>query len=164
VILPIDAFMKTIILFLAVLSSVLSASPVWVQVSSIKSTADVPTSFLKTIEQSGFEHKIIDDAVHKKVCIGSFKNHKEALSALPKIRCKIAYDAFIVNEPSVTQPSPPKEEPVKETITTAIEPLPQLSVAAKPCLCIYDVHFLHKMEIDDMLAYYRTSPFYNFKK
>ncbi len=160
--------MKIVLTILLTSSLSLYASPHWIQVSSIDSSKSISSSFLKKVKSSGFSYKIIEVNGKKKVRLGAFKNQKEALSALPKIRCKVAYDAFVVTKP-LTKPKyiAKKQQIVKKEV--AVEevmmrgPSPQ-ATAIKPCLCIYDSHMLHKMEIEDAIAYYKNSTYYSFKK
>jgi hypothetical protein len=157
--------MKTALILLLTSSLSLFASPYWVQVSSIKTSKDVSPHFLKQIKQNNFEYKILETPQYKQVCLGPFKSQKEAQHALPKIRCKIAHDAFIRGE-NIAKTAPKavaaKTEIVKEK-RAELASLPQVT-APKPCLCIYDEHLLHKMEIDRAVAYYKDSSYYSFKK
>jgi len=157
--------MKTALILLLTSSLSLFASSYWVQVSSVKSSKDIPEKFINQIKQSGFEHKIVETKGYKQVCLGPFKSKKEAMASLPKIRCKIAHDAFVRGK-LVAKTIPKVDVKQKEVAVvkedSELKPLPK--VASKPCLCIYDEHLLHKMEIDRAVAYYKDSSYYSFKK
>ncbi|MEA2110744.1 MAG: SPOR domain-containing protein [Campylobacterota bacterium] len=160
--------MKTVITILLTSSLSLFASPYWVQVSSIKESSGVAKSFLIKIKQNGFNHDIIEADSRKKVFLGPFKSKKIARNALPKIRCKIARDAFIVGG-SVKKAVATLEkkgvaiEDLSNASKKALQLLPKV-VSPKPCLCIYDVHLLHKIELEEALAYYKKSSYYSFKE
>ncbi len=151
----------------------LYAAPYWIQVSSVSADKPISPSLTKNITQNGFTYKVVEEAGRKKVRLGSFSHYNEARKQLPKIRCKIAYDAFIVPH-IVSKPKPPtlssvKSEPVPVApaavkTESVRKPLPPTTTAlSKPCECIYDVHLLHKTELDKALRYYQRSKHYTFK-
>ncbi len=158
--------MKTLLTLLLTSSLSLFASPYWVQVSSIEGSKNISASFLSKVKQSGFSHDIIDGDSRKRVCLGPFKSKKTAMDALPKIRCKVAHDAFVVGDftekktKSIVQQKVAKD--LSKSGAVALKPLPK--AVLKPCLCIYDAHMLHKMELDKAVAYYKKSSYYSFEK
>ncbi len=162
---PIGILMKIVLTILLTSSLSLYASPHWIQVSSIDSSKSISSSFLKKVKSSGFSHKIFEVNGKKKVRLGAFKSQKEALNALPKIRCKVAYDAFVVTKPLAKPKYIAKQQVVKKEMAAEevmmTKSLPQVT-AIEPCLCIYDPHMLHKMELEDAIAYYKNSTYYSF--
>ncbi len=162
---PILTLMKTLLTILLTSSLSLFASSYWVQVSSIKDTSNISASFLSKVKQSGFNHDIIQADSRKRVLLGPFKSKIEAKNALPKIRCKIAYDSFIVGGSTKRVVETLEEKGVDiEDLSTASKKVLKPATTPKPCLCIYDVHMLHKMELDKALSHYKKSSNYSFKK
>ena len=159
--------MKTVITFLLTSSLSLFASPYWVQVSSIKSSENVSPSFLNKVKKSGFSHKVVKEDDRKRVCLGPFKSKKAVMNALPKIRCKIVYDAFIMGKHVIKPKLIVKNKAVKKELNVpemmVLKPLPAV-VPPKPCLCVYDAHLLHKIELDQAISYYKKSSYYSFKE
>ena len=147
----------------------LYAAPYWIQVSSVRADKNIAPSFIMKIKKSGFTYKIVEEQGRKKVRLGSFSQYKEALKTLPKVRCKIAYDAFIVphtlKKPRVRviKPTLLKDNPVvvKTTTSQGMPPV-VVTVAPEPCECIYDVHLLRKMELENALTYYKHASYYEF--
>ncbi|RUM61910.1 MAG: hypothetical protein DSZ03_07710 [Sulfurimonas sp.] len=159
---------KLLLLLGASLSLV--AAPYWIQVSSVDTKKTVAPSLIDAIKKSGFSYKVVTRSGDKKIRIGAFSSYKEAAKALPKIRCKVAYDAFIVPNVSVKPQAVPvktkiveKAVPQNVTATKAVSAPPAVLAAPTPCECIYDVHLLRKTELEKALTYYKKSPFYEFE-
>ncbi len=157
--------------FVTALSTLsLYAAPYWIQVSSVTVHKKIAPAFIEKIKQSGFSYKIVEEQGRKKVRLGSFTHYKEALKTLPKVRCKIAYDAFIVphtpkkapttsiaKQPSSVNVGPVVAEPIKVKVAP-----PKRSDVRKSCECVYDVHLLRKTELENALSYYKHTPYYEF--
>ncbi len=155
-------------LVLVALSCSLIAAPYWIQVSSIKESRTVSPLLLKKIEKSGFNYTVVENEGRKRVRLGGFSHYKEAQEALPKVRCKIAYDAFIVaknpiRKKAVVTVKKVESEHHKTAVTANVPKTPQVTKKApQPCDCMYDVHGLRKSEIDRALHYYKAADYYEF--
>ncbi len=153
-------------LMVASLTLSLYATPYWIQVSSIAADKKIAPSLIKTIKKNGFSYKTVEEQGRKKVRLGSFSHYNEARKALPKIRCKIAYDAFIVPHASAksTKKLPAVPTKVAPIVMKTEQEKPPVSVKApkKSCECVYDVHLLRKTELDKALRYYKKSAYYGF--
>ena len=159
----------------------------WIQVLSIDAKSEMGGAFKKRLESVGHPYETVEESGLKKVRIGSFPNYAAARKFLRSARCKVATDAFIVEErpiPMVEQvpdalvvvqqgnktmkkaeavpvsETPPQKE---ETVTVAENRAEdEAPVVAAPCTCICDKHALRKAEIATALSFYRSSPHYRF--
>ncbi len=158
------------LVFVLVFSTLsLYAAPYWIQVSSVGKHRHVAPALLATIKKSGFAYNILEEHGRQKVRVGSFAHYKEALQSLPKVRCKIAHDAFIVPHTMVKRAVPVLKKAivdakpaVAKVVTSEEKPPLAPQTTAVPCECMYDVHLLRKTELEKALAYYKHAKYYEF--
>ncbi|MEA3373163.1 MAG: SPOR domain-containing protein [Campylobacterota bacterium] len=84
------------LLILVVLSVSMFAQEYWIQVLNVKERA--PESFMQKVVRSGQNYKVLETSSDHKIWIGSYASRADAEKALNLVRCRIASDAFIVQE------------------------------------------------------------------
>lgn len=179
-----------ILLLMIMLTGFLSASEFWIQVASVKSADSLTSEFMKKVDASGLEKKVVVDAKWCHVYLGSFKRELDALEVLPAIRCRVASDAYIVSalvevtEEVVPVQMAPTNMDVTETVLAKNEGVISSEAIAvdtivpnkepvvkndgfgiekgKQCRCICDAKARKEAKMKEALAFYKKSDVYHF--
>lgn len=164
-----------VITSLILTGSVLFSGEEWIQVVYAKNAKAVSADFLERVKKSGYPYRLIDKNGTLKIWIGSFDSYHEAQAALPLIRCRIASDAFIVqNHKGVSVEAVPKSlqtvasKKKPESVKAEAEKVqvedkePKEPEIAQPCTCICDKQALRKAQMQSAMDFYRNSSDYRF--
>lgn len=90
--------MMRLFLFMSLFLSLLEAKEFWIQVASVKRADALTPMFMKKVDATALEKKIVVGETWCRVYLGKFEREIDALEVLPNIRCSVAPDAYIVSD------------------------------------------------------------------